>query len=405
MDEQSTFYRIPGRLLAGLGAVWGGTPSAISPFMSDAVVVVSQEDVAALHGIGLCDARGGVLPVALPALAVLGCATSFVRIYLSGSGTVKEIVVYRDESGASASLTNTGGAFDLEFPAQTQLMLAIVAQMTGSSAFSSMDFEVSLSGHDAIVLAAAIDLQRRATFRALADDMTDGAVDLHEQAVAAVCAQRTGGTQGLCNYFLDLASATGIPAAAVESGMKSLMGRGLLAPFEQANRLTDKPLELARRLLLIQQALTLTAGKCSSDGSVAVLGFGCLQAGVNDLLYTEVVGDALEMRMESAAVILELVRAFLDDPALLDGLSAAIQDVPAAGANCEECQHPLAVDVKFCPHCGTPRSMSAPAPSVSTPATCPHCGTEVETGARFCSGCGMKIEGQIWGVISSRTCR
>jgi rubrerythrin len=58
---------------------------------------------------------------------------------------------------------------------------------------------------------------------------------------------------------------------------------------------------------------------------------------------------------------------------------------------CANCGAEITDSSAFCPMCGTPVPVSAPA---TTPARrfCSNCGSELESGAAFCLSCGQKIE-------------
>ena len=387
MNEQSTFFKVPAGLLGALGALWGGVPSAISPLRPGGAAAASEGEIAALVSGGLCDAARCPVPEMVPVLDVLGSANAFVRVYLSGGADVDEFVVYRASSGATASLINRGGEFELESPAPTDVFMAITAQLIGSSALRSVEFDVELSGMETVVLAAVIDLQRKASLAAITQEKDPGAVALDVASIASACSTRTGRNQWLATVMLELAESDGVPADRVPSALAALSSRGLLGGGPAAYHLLGNALLLAQRFLIIDSALTLTGGFAGADGSVSVAGFTCLQAGVHDLLYVETAEDSAELRCESAAAVLDYVSAFLDDPTVLQALGAT----PAAAVATAQ---PAPAPAAEAPMPAAPAAQ-APAPvavAAEGPRFCPRCGTPVRPGTRFCVKCGSAFQ-------------
>ncbi len=56
---------------------------------------------------------------------------------------------------------------------------------------------------------------------------------------------------------------------------------------------------------------------------------------------------------------------------------------PAAETNCQECDHAISVDARFCPYCGHQQLIQQ---------QCTHCGKNLSPGAAFCSRCGLPTE-------------
>ena len=61
--------------------------------------------------------------------------------------------------------------------------------------------------------------------------------------------------------------------------------------------------------------------------------------------------------------------------------------VQEEGKICPTCQNPVAADAKFCPHCGGKVESS-------TPKFCPNCGKPTQEGMRFCAECGCNLLNQ-----------
>jgi membrane protease subunit (stomatin/prohibitin family) len=112
-------------------------------------------------------------------------------------------------------------------------------------------------------------------------------------------------------------------------------------------------------MLVIDSSIVLTSGHLGPDGTVSVVGFTCLQAGVHDLLFIDASSAGVDLQAISSAALLEYIRAFMTDPAVMKR-----SDAPVSGS-----QPPAAAGKKFCPECGT----------------------QIKEGLKFCSNCGHKM--------------
>jgi hypothetical protein len=149
------------------------------------------------------------------------------------------------------------------------------------------------------------------------------------------------------------------PVPQILTALGSLAEKGLTVPDGSAYRLSEESAYLARRMLIIDTSLVLTAGHLGPDGIVSVGGFTCLQAGVHDLLYLDATAGTVEIQAVSSAIILDYIRALMTDPSLLkklDGPAKSPQKNQPSGK-------------KFCPQCGT----------------------SISEGKKFCNNCGAKI--------------
>jgi hypothetical protein len=357
MQQPAPNYVIPAVLLGALGALWGRTPTRISPFQFGTAKTGSGEKKA-LSAAGFCDEQGRITAQAQPVLDILGNATSFTRMYLSGGPNPYEYIVCFAPGGASASLVNIRGDMQIDTPALVPMFLTMAAETIGSSMYRSSPFEETLSPPEAVVLAGMIDLQRKAALRSLTGDVrTDGSL-MDPASIQAACSGGNNDNQWLAPVILDLAGTGGIPGAEdFRKALDSLVTRGLIRRSGSSFQLNDDVQFLARRMLIFDTALTLTAGHLGNDGRVTVAGFTCLQAGVHDLIVVDVSGDTVGIKSISSFAILGLVRTFLSDASELEKLEAPAAPVTAAPAR------------KFCAQCGT----------------------AIQPGRKFCGSCGAKI--------------
>ena len=379
MSDAAKVHVIPRGLLGAVGTLWAGTPSAVSPFFGAQPAPVTDADRKVLAAAGICGGDGQLDPALRPALDVVGAANAFTRVYVSGEGGLLEYMVYFAPSGDSASLANDDGAMQVDRPAAVPSFLAAISQRIGTSLYRNAALEATLPPDEAVVLAGLLDLQRRRLLRDTADGAGSVAVDASVADVAAACAGPTGDRQWLASVMLELLSAEGIGSDdRCATALKGLVERKIIVMAGSAFRLGDEALYLARRMLVLDSALTLTVGHLGQAGGVSISGFTCLQAGVHDLLYIDAGADGVDVRCISAAGVLEYCMTFFTDADVLKGIGAEARPLPAT----ETVPAPVAVAQAAAPA----RAGAAP-----PPAFCVRCGAKLAPGAAFCVKCGAKV--------------
>jgi len=354
--SDSTGYVVPAGLMGALGALWGAVPTAISPLRHPAGDPLTDEERATLVGAGVLDASGSLTPGVRPALDVLGSATAFTRVYISGGLAPYEYLVFFAPSGASASIVNAGGDMSIASPAHAEEFLAMIGESLGLSSFVAAPFEATLEPAEAIVLSALLDAQRRESLTAILEGRDPEAVELTPAALGTLVAKSGTDREWLVDVLFELTGSDGIDADGVATAIASLESAGLVAKAGKRLRLTGNLLLLGQRLLVLDSALTLTSGALAASGEVAVAGFTCLQAGVHDLLSIDAREGEVELRSVSAAEVGEYARAFLTDASVVDALrtgTGAPQKAAAkAAAFCTGCGAKLAPGAAFCTKCG-----------------------------------------------------
>lgn len=357
MTENTQKYVINAGLFGAVGTLWAGAPSSISPFQYGKIQVPGTEEKQALSEAGICDAGGQILAAARPALDVLGTAHAFTRVYLSGSQIPSEFVVYFAPNGAMASLINSGGDMQINFPAAADLFVEMVAQGIGSSIYHSVPFEATLTPDEGVVLAGMIDLQRKQALKSIADEQASAVVESDLPTLLRLSSRKVDNTQWLSNVLLDLLSLEGILSIEqVRAAAESLVQKGYALKNPATYRLSDVTLALARRMLIFDTALTLTSGYVGKSGALSVVGFTCLQAGIHDLLLIDAGEDAVTLQSVSSAGIIDSVQTYFTDLHTLEKMESAPGAKPAVSSQrrkfCPQCGSALPSAKKFCPQCG-----------------------------------------------------
>jgi hypothetical protein len=358
MTENSQKYVIKAESFGAVGTLWAGTPSSISPFQYGKIQAPGNAEKLSLAQAGICDATGQILPAVRPILDVLGTATGFTRMYLSGGMAPTECIVYFAPGRVPVSLFNAEGNMQIGFPAAVPQFVEMAAQGIGTSVYRAVPFSATLALDESVVLAAMIDIQRKQNLKSLADEQSSSASDCDIPVLWKNISQKGDNTQWLGNVLMELLSLEGISSEdRVRTAAESLVQKGYALKQGSSYRLSEILLTLAGRMLIFDNALILTSGYLSAGGSLSIAGFTCLQAGIHDLLIIDAAADSVTFQTVSSAGVLDNVQTWFSDVQKLETLDAG-----QAGATVSQTR-------KFCPQCGA----------------------AFQPGRKFCGGCGAKL--------------
>jgi hypothetical protein len=354
MEANTQKFVIKSELFGAVGTLWAGTPSSISPFRYGKVQSPGTVEKQVLAKAGICDASGQILPTIRPALDILGTASGFTRMYLSGGQPPSECIVYFAPGKEPVSLLNNAGDMQIGFPAAAKEFVEMAAQAIGTSIYRSVPFNATMSHDEAIVLAGMIDLQRKQNLRSVADEHVSSAVSSDISVLGKIPSGKSDNPQWLCNVLMELLSENeAIPEDRLNSAVESLVGKGYAMKKDSSYQLSGTLLTLAGRMLIFDTALTLTSGYLGKSGSLDVAGFTCLQAGIHDILIIDAAKDSVTLQTSSAAGVLDNVHTYLTDAQKLESLGAPVTgSVPPARTFCPQCGEHVQPGKKFCPHCG-----------------------------------------------------
>ena len=358
MTENSQKFVINAGLFGAVGILWAGTPSSISPFQYGKTQAPGNAEKVSLAQAGVCDTGGQILPAIRPALDVLGTATGFTRMYLSGGMAPTECVVYFAPGRVPVSLLNAEGNMQIAYPAAVPQFVEMAAQGIGTSMYRAVPFSATLAPDESVVLAAMIDIQRKQNLKSVADEQSSSAADCEIPVLWKNLSRKGDSTQWLGNVLMELLSLDGIPSEdRVRKAAGSLVQKGYARMQGSSYQLSEILLTLAGRMLIFDNALTLTSGFLSAGGSLSIAGFTCLQAGIHDLLIIDAAADSVTFQTVSSAGVLDNVQTWFSDVQKLETLDAGQTGTTASQTR------------KFCPQCGA----------------------AFQPGRKFCGGCGAKL--------------
>jgi hypothetical protein len=417
-------------LLGTIGNLIPGDKSVISPFHYSKAQPLTLSHVQELRAAGILDQDGSLNAETRGKLGKLALPHAFARFrYACGEARSESTVYFPADAGASVSLTNIGGRMLFRDPADVTGYMTGLADLVGQSTLTSFQFKAALPISTALVMAALVDLRRRALLAELAGDAPFES-DSHDVAsISAELMKSSSSLLRLCDIIAQIGNAAGTPSTAeIQAALQQLVAEELVQSKGDRFQLGSRPGVLASRFLLMDQALVLEAGREVQGDITAAISFSCLQAGVHDLLFLECTDGVVNLEAISSAVLLQRISFFLTEgdalkkaaeeiarkmapkttppvpltaPAAVPAFSYAnaspaqvmspqppAQPAQEAGAvSCLRCSYAIPAGVRFCAGCGAPAERPA-APA----STCPNCGVPVKQGTKFCEICGMGLD-------------
>ena len=341
-------------VLAALGVLAGGSGGPLSQWASDATGL--DERVRDRARTLLDGPSGRNLAAALSAIAQATERTS-VRVAEAGGGV--ECAFYTSEEHAAVSILSLGneGKVRLEDPAPGTELAAFVEMYVGGSRRISAKVSLDLAVHDALVLAALVDAERRKRL----GDIAAGRTTASPVSVDDVRAELGSPDRGTF-WLLDAVrrQCASDPAAASTSAgdtLARLAQRGLVELTPAAARPSGLVDGLHEQFLVIGTVVELEHLSVDAGGGLKKVGFACLQSGVNDLMTVECLEAGAHIETVSAADLVAYVAHFV---------GASEPDRPAA-------------------------STPPPEPSAPRPSFCTTCGTRLGREEKFCTACGTPV--------------
>ncbi len=403
IEENSIF--IGDELLPALGYAWKGPLTNVSPLhypdspeMEKLVPLLKQE--------GLVGPEGKLTARAGSIVERLARAQTFTRVFLTSRFGLSEYLMYFMPEGYWISMSQIGKFVQINSPGKIDEIIEAVRQQIGDSMFTSASLHVSLPPMEALALGALWDLQRKAQLTAIAveRDAEPAAWSLGE--ITSQASKNDQKYQWMTNVVRKWTDYDGIPTAGeMKQAADLLVAKNYCTNSGGSYVLAGDVLDLSGNMLLFDKVITLTSGIEGPDGQVAIVGFSCIQAGVQDLLMIDFQDGNLEMDSVSAAEVIDYIDAFMRRPQeLLKGIVPKPVARKEPGATCPKCGSPLSPGKKFCGNCGTPAgSLVTMTPPSTSRLMCPKCEILVAPGKKFCGRCGTPVVPQAKEDVSSPT--
>jgi len=241
----------------------------------------------------------------------------YVRLRLRSGPLILDHIVYSCLNGAYAqpvqvSLTYGDEQLALRSPAPLELIMVGILEYWGDSSLTSSAFRFKLKRSETLVLAAIIDLHRRAILADRSAMRIANPGYYNTDHIAIALRETPPDNQWLVAAFSAYMQwDTNLSGEQVEKSLADLAGLQLVTARDKGYCLIQDALTFANHFLLIGQALQMEAGMEAADGKVTLSKMLCLQGGLHENLYLEAGGDYLVGEAVSGHFIADLIDRFL----------------------------------------------------------------------------------------------
>ena len=356
-------FKIDDDLLDALGQAAPGEKNQLSLLRAKGGMITGDK-MSRLQSTGIVDTTGNVKGDYRQVLDTLSRPRTVSTMrYTAGSRLYEFIVSFPDIlSSQPVSILHDNRQLVVEAPAAVEEAFALIDQNIGHSRYASDNFSGRFSVEESFSVFALMDLERSANLRALADGVDFESASFELPAVVEKVVNRKASLQSL-EYALQsrLALSTPPTSTQVESGLRKLAARNLVARENNKYRLNDQLSHIAGRLPVIDNFITVDTTRLDQANELYSANFTALQSGVNDILYFEIHNVEVIIRSVTGMQIVGLVAKFLNEPDAIK-LSETATPSPAMA------RPAIAGSMKFCPQCGSPLSPSS--------RFCPNCGNK-----------------------------
>ncbi len=367
--------QLDSKILKSLGNMVSVKQSMISPFNKGGDIELTASEKDALNKSGVLDGTGKIVDNVNSSIEALATANAYGRVQFTSGLELFENISYFSKEGHAVAITNSKDGLILQDPAPTAEIIDGLKQYTGESLVKKCELNIEISAEETLALAGIIDLYRKSFLSAIAnekelvletyriDDIYNAIVNCKED------------TQWLAYVMKRMTGISEITTEMIKKALENLIISELVISDNKGYKAGEKTATLANAILIVNQLLTMDAGREADNGEVVKVGFTCLQAGLHEILSIDANGDQIRLEMISSAEMIEYVTHFMMDADALKEIAGVSNKI------CSNCKNILKDKAKFCPSCGTP--VLAP--------NCKMCGAALTPDSKFCGNCGTSV--------------
>ncbi len=251
------------------------------------------------------------------AVDLLKRPAKYVRMRLLNGPLLLEHIVYscseqNSENSVQVSLTLGEEQLTLRNPAPLELIMVGIIEHWGDSSLTSSALQFNLKKAEALVLAALIDLHRRAILADRSAMRKSSPGHFGFESIVEALKETPSDNQWLLAAFAAYMRWNPVLSEEeIRSAIVNLDGSMLVAGDDGKYSLIRDALSFANHFLLVEQALQLEAGAEAKSGKVIRSNMLCLQGGLHENLYLEADGNCLVGEVVSGHYLASLLDRFL----------------------------------------------------------------------------------------------
>lgn len=244
---------------------------------------------------------------------VLTKPSALAKFMLTGGTNKFEYTVSYDKTKQNnIAFTKTPEYYMIDNETKRQDITNMVGNFVGKTKLKSIAIKQKFSAEEAIVIAAMIDLERRTILRAFVDELP---YTNNKYGVNMTWRMVHGSSKSIQWLVYCISEVIGedisLKQDQVKEVLDNLKDKGVVSEQYGQYQLSDELSQLASRMIIINNIMTLETIRNNSEEELVSAGFTCIQSGVHDILLLDYDGSEVLFETVSSEILLEYIDKFL----------------------------------------------------------------------------------------------
>jgi len=301
---------------------------------------------------GLIDDKGRVLDKYCKEIATLADPRSRFQIYVIQGHAVLDFTSIRGENGLRISCTVTDRGMVFRDPADDTPIVQWLEGVLGNSEYIQIPFAITIPAGEALVLAAALDLQRKDLLVSVAENSVRPAISFNTADIAKeLSASVEGATMFVPLARSEMEYEDHPTEREIQTFLSTLATKGhLVSSAPGTYTLSKQFLQFARQLMVFSTVLRVGYAVIDSHHQIKMTGYTAVQAGPTETALIEGDRNTCSIRTLSSRELIELTKILMEHPQW----PGRKEEKERKDLICPSCQAPLPEGAKFCRNCGRP---------------------------------------------------
>ena len=271
----------------------------------------------------ILDSNGSISNEVQPLMDVLANPYGVVKyIFTGGVGIYEHSVSYDNTFKKPLQLILTPDTASIDDEVNAQKVINIMENFIGKSNIKSLNISNKLDVAEALVVAAIIDMERKASLRSFIDE---AAYSQNSYSVNVIW-RMVNSTNPSIQWFVYLINEVvgehePLSQSRIQEAVNQLIEKGIVIKKGEQYLLSEEFSLLSNRMVIVDNVISVQTYK--KDGSAIInSGFTCIQAGVHDLLLLDYDGNTLQFKTITSSKLIEYVEHIMDSEKYFENLKA-----------------------------------------------------------------------------------
>lgn len=244
---------------------------------------------------------------------VLAKPSALAKFMLTGGTNKFEYTISYDKNKhKNIAFTKTPDYYMIDDETKRKDITDMVGDFVGKTKLKSISIKQKFSPEEAIVIAAMIDLERRTILRAFVDELP---YTNNKYGVNMTWRMVHGSSKSIQWLVYCISEVIGEDISLKQDQVKEVLDqlkeKGIVSEQYGQYQLSDELSQLANRMIIINNIMTLETMGNNSEEELISAGFTCIQSGVHDILLLDYDGSEVLFETVSSELLLEYIDKFL----------------------------------------------------------------------------------------------